>query len=155
MTIRINVIDPDVRRRAEVARHLMARGHHAEIFENLEEFAASGATTGLVFISDEASESVAEYATAISNSANTNLPIVFYTEDPNFESIVDALREGALDYLQWPFVSRLLDKVFDRLANQARYLERQSRLIEAKAKVQELSGRESNFLALLIRGLPN
>jgi FixJ family two-component response regulator len=155
MMNRINVIDPDVRRRANVARQLMARGHHAEIFEDVGDFAKSGALTGMVFMSDDSVEPVAEAISRLGEATNKALPIVLYAEDPNPELVVDAIRAGALDYLQWPFTGRLLDKVFKRLASEGRKLERQSLRNEARAKVGELSGRETDVLALLVQGMPN
>jgi FixJ family two-component response regulator len=155
MLHRINVIDPDVRRRANVARQLMARGLHAEIFEDIEEFAHSGAVSGIVFMSDDSVEPIGEAIAAVRNASNAILPIVFYAEDPDPELVVDAIRDGALDYLRWPFTGRLLDKVFRRVASEGRSLERQSRQNQARAKVQELSGRETSVLELLIQGLPN
>jgi len=155
MLNRINVIDPDVRRRANVARQLLARGLHAEIFEDVEEFANSGAVSGMVFMSDDAVEPIGEAISAVRNATTAILPIVFYAEDPDPELVVDAIRDGALDYLRWPFTGRLLDKVFRRVASEGRSLERQSRRNRARAQVEELSGRENSVLALLVQGLPN
>lgn len=151
---RINVIDPDVRRRAGVARQLMARGPHAEIFEDIAEFGKSS-MTGLIFMSDDLFNTPGESIASVRDATHTFVPIVFYAEDPNPELVVDAIRAGALDYLQWPFTVRLLDKVFRRLANEARVLEKEAIRNEARLKVQELTGRESNVLALLVQGFPN
>jgi FixJ family two-component response regulator len=155
MTTRINVIDPDVRRRASVARQLIARGFHAEIFEDIAEFGQTGTMTGLVFLSDACGLEVDESIQGVRSATAMVLPIVFYGEDPAPENVVDAVRAGVSDYLRWPFTARLLDRVFRRHTDDDKLLQKESLRNEARAKVQELSGRETNVLTLLIQGLSN
>jgi FixJ family two-component response regulator len=155
MTIRINVIDPDVRRRAAVAHHLSGREIHAEIYEDIAELAGSGVMTGLIFMSDSGGNAVT-WIEEIREAAGVLLPVIVYADDPSPEDVVDAMRAGALDYLKWPFSSRLLGRVFHRLAHgEDRVLQQELLRNEAKAKVQGLTGRENDVLTLLVHGLPN
>ena len=154
MKCRINVIDPDVRRRANVAHQLMARGLHVEIFEDIAEFAEGGQIRGLVFISDDSVDPAEHRVRVIREATNAILLVVVYAEDPDAELVVEAMRAGAIDYLKWPFDGHRLETVFRRLEND-KSLQIESLKSEAHAKVQSLSGREANVLALLVQGLPN
>ncbi len=154
MKCRINVIDPDVRRRANVAHQLMARGLHVEIFEDIAEFAEGGQIRGLVFISDDSVDPAEHRVRVIREATNAILLVVVYAEDPDAELVVEAMRAGAIDYLKWPFDGGRLETVFRRLEDD-KSLQTEALKSEAHAKVQSLSGREANVLALLVQGLPN
>jgi FixJ family two-component response regulator len=156
MTIRINVIDPDVRRRARIAHALTAREAHVEIYESLAEFLQGGQASGLLFIGDEPPGGLAAKLAEVRSTVPTILPIVGYAEDPEAEHIVAAMRAGAVDYLRWPFADRVLDRVFQRLTDgDDRLLREEIVRSQARAKVHELSGRESDVLTQLVKGLSN
>jgi FixJ family two-component response regulator len=156
MTSRINVIDPDVRRRANVASRLMGGGFHVEIYEDLAEFSESSRVAGLVFTSDECETPVCEMIAAFRRKSAVLLPIVAYGESPAPEHVVDAVRAGLTDYLQWPFTRLQMDRLFRRLANGGdQFLQKEALRNDARNKVQDLTGRETNVLSLLVQGLPN
>lgn len=131
------------------------RGPHAEIFECVEEFGKTRPTTGIVFVYDDSITPASEVVASIREATTSILPVVFYAEEVNPELVVEAMRAGALDYLQWPFVGRILDKVFKRLAEDGRKLKRDGLQSQARAKVEELSEREASVLELLVQGQPN
>jgi FixJ family two-component response regulator len=156
MTIRINVIDPDVRRRARIAHALTAREAHVEIYESLAEFLEGGKAGGLLFIGDEPAGGLATKIAEVRASVPAILPIVGYAEDPEAEPIVAAMRAGAVDYLRWPFADRVLDRSLQRMTEgHDRLLQEEIVRSQARARVHELSGRETDVLTQLVRGLSN
>lgn len=156
MTIRINLIDPDVRRRARISHGLHARDAHVEIYETVDELRRGGTASGLLFISDEPGGALAPMITAVRETTHTILPVVGYAESPEAEHVVAAMRAGAVDYLRWPFDERVLARVFRRVAaGEDRFLQEEIHRAQARAKVSELSGRETDVLAQLVKGLTN
>jgi FixJ family two-component response regulator len=156
MTIRINVVDSDVRRRARISHALHARGAYVEIFESVAELREHGKVEGLLFIADEPAGGLAAKIAEVRATTPAVLPIVGYAEDPDAEPIVAAMRAGAVDYLRWPFAERVLDRVFARLAEgDDRLLQEAMVRSQARARVAELSGRETDVLTQLVRGLTN
>jgi FixJ family two-component response regulator len=86
----------------------------------------------------------------------TGLPMVFYSEQPTAPQIVGAMLSGALDYLEWPFEAKLLNKTFDRLATEGEERTmKERRKAEAKMKVGALTPREREVLTLMVGGLAN
>jgi FixJ family two-component response regulator len=155
MKTRINVIDSDVRRRARVSRDLNHLVAHVEIFEDVAEFAASGMLNGVLFVSgDPASDFVKRIEEV--RTAVQAVPMVGYAEDPAPEHIVAAMRAGVLDYLGLPFDPRLVDALLRRVMHGNDPLLQQELVrSRARASVRELTGRETDVLALLVQGLGN
>ena len=156
MTMRINVIDPDVRRRARISHELNARDAHVEIYEGLAELNLGGTANGLIFLCDEPAGGLAQTIDRLRKSARAIMPVVGYAKDPQPEHVVSAMRAGALDYLRWPFDERLLDRVFQRVSNCDDRIVRQELLrSRARARVHDLTGRERDVLTHLVDGLSN
>lgn len=156
MTIRINVVDSDVRRRARISHALNARDTYVEIYENLAELRQGGKPSGLLLVADEPAGALATQIGQFRQSLPAVLPIVGYAEDPEAEHVVAAMRAGAIDYLRWPFDERVLGRVFDRVTQgNDRLLQEEVVRSTAKAKVHELSGRETDVLTQLVKGLSN
>ena len=156
MTIRINVVDPDVRRRARISHALHARDAYVEIYESVAELREHGKVGGLLFIADEPAGGLAARIAEVRQTTQAIMPIIGYAEHPEAEQVVAAMRAGAVDYLRWPFAERVLDRVFERLAEgDDRLLQEAMVRSQARAKVGELSGRETDVLTQLVRGLTN
>lgn len=152
----VHVIDANVRRRAQIAYELMSRNLHAEIYEGLDEFAASMPRAGAVLIADCSPDCNPVALGLVLGEAGNPLPFAAYAEEPSPQGIVSAMLEGAIDYLRWPFERPLLEAALDRLADagerRAKELRRQS---VARAAVQELSERELEVLELMMLGDSN
>jgi FixJ family two-component response regulator len=156
MTIRINVIDPDVRRRAQISHAFNARDAHVEIYEGVAELGLGGTVNGLVFICDQPAGELATTIEKVRKTTQAILPVVGYAEDPRPEDVVRGMRAGALDFLRWPFDEQLLDDVFRRVANgDDRFLREELLRSQAEAKVRDLSARETDVLTQLVNGLSN
>jgi two-component system response regulator FixJ len=156
MTIRINVVDPDVRRRARISHELHARGAHVEIYESIAELRHGGKVCGLLFVSDEPAGGLPAKIGKVRETTGTILPIIGYAEEPEAEHVVAAMRAGAVDYLRWPFATCVLDRVFQRVTEgDDRLLQEEIVRSQAKARVSELSARETDVLSQLVKGLSN
>ena len=156
MMTRINVIDPDVRRRASVSREFYARDMHVETYDDVAEFRQNGPANGLMFVWDEPAGGLVDQIDQIRDTPHAAVAIVGYAENPAPDTVVAGMRAGAVDYLQWPFDRRLLADVCERVANGTdRLVQQELRRSWAKVTVQQLSGREAEVLNLLVRGLSN
>lgn len=156
MVDRIHVIDPDVRRRAQIAHELHSWNVHAEIYEGLDEFRSTSPDEGFVFAADdEIPSATAELSEAMRANGNP-LPVVMYAEHPATERVVSAMRLGALDYLEWPFDAQRLGATFRRLDADGHRLRQSERLrAAARSKVAGLSAREGEVLVRLVQGMSN
>ncbi|MXP40924.1 helix-turn-helix transcriptional regulator [Altererythrobacter soli] len=151
----VHVIDPDFRRRAHIAYELLQRNIHAEVYEDVEEFGARNPDEGAVLAVDNPAHCDARALIQILEGAG-RLPVAVYSEEPSPARIVNAMLAGALDYLQFPFEDRLLDKAVERLTNEGdRRAEQACRRAEAKAAVEELSARELQVLVSMVQGNSN
>lgn len=153
MAKRVHVIDSDVRRRARVSRELHAQGLHVEIYEHIEEFLEHSPEEGLVFAA-HGPDCRGGHVGGIIETANIDLQLVAYAEDPSPGQIVEAMLAGACGYLVWPFDIPQLHLTLDRLSVEgARRLLRERMLTQARNKVETLSLRERQVLIGLIGGL--
>jgi two-component system response regulator FixJ len=156
MVGRIHVIDPDIRRRAQVHRELSNRDAPVEIYEDLEEFCRSRPNDGFVFAFHDGESSHPSDVVEAMRANGCLLPIVMYAEQPATESVVSALRSGALDYLEWPFIPGRLGSAFRRLESDGDRLRKTEQLRDAaRAGIGRLSNREREVLVWIIQGLSN
>lgn len=148
----VHVIDRDHRRRAQIAREMLARGFHSEIYEGAEEFAEVAPRDGYVFSAMEELPGVLDSMTETS----CELPLVVYAQSPSTAVVVEAIHNGALDFLDWPFTAQGLGQCLDRLATEGkRKLARLQKQAEARNGVARLSERETDVLSAMVRGGSN
>ena len=83
-------------------------------------------------------------------------PVIAMGDHSEVRTAVAALKNGAFDYLEKPFIDRfllhILETGFERLTGATRLIARRN---EAMAKVGRLSPREREVLEALFSGLPN
>ena len=144
-----NVIDSDSRRRAQIARQLISNGFHAEIYEDLDEFLRSDQTSGVVLANNAGGCRLTDTIAKGEIAA----PVVLYSEQPSPSEIVDAVNAGAVDFLEWPFRAGALDRLTERLETiSGRKAAEIRKRGEAQARVDKLSNREREVLALIVQG---
>ena len=145
----IHIIDSDCRRRAEIARELITRDFHAEIYESTEEFLESTAREGFVFANQEEC-----FASLQARQRDVPpLPFVVYGEQPSTEEVVSAMHEGAIDYLDWPASAQTFDSMLGRIAREGQQKVRMlRRSAQARKIVAALSPRECQVLVELLEG---
>lgn len=155
-TASVHVIDHDSRRRAEISRELMARRFHAEIYEDIDEFLRILPTGGAVLMVEHADRAELSDFLASVRGKGQYYPVSIYREAPQAEQVVRAMRDGALDYLRWPFEPDLLDDALRRLVEEGdRRRKVELARARAKASVEQLTGREHDVLVSLLNGNSN
>jgi len=152
----VHIIDADSRRRAGVSRDLLSQSTHAEVYEDLDEFVRAVPEHGAIFAYDDADSLSLASLRAEMRQVGRLLPVALYSDHPSPAKIVQAMREGAIDYLEWPFDLRLLNRTIDHLRTEGRRLvENQQRRARAEHLIGALSRREQDVLSLLIEGHSN
>lgn len=86
----------------------------------------------------------------------STLPIIFVTAHGDVPMAVDAMKAGAVDFVQKPFRDQeLLDRIQHALAFDARLLEERSELTEIEARIASLTPRETEVMELVVGGKSN
>jgi FixJ family two-component response regulator len=86
----------------------------------------------------------------------SEIPIIFVTAHGDVPTAVEAVKAGAVDFIQKPFQDqKLLDKVHQALALNARTREVRSRRRDILRRLEELTPREAEVLALVVAGKLN
>ncbi len=84
------------------------------------------------------------------------VPVIFLTGHGDIELAVQAMKQGAFDFLEKPFRDqRLLDVVTGALRQREQTLQRDGKARQALAALARLSPRETEVARLVARGLPN
>jgi two-component system response regulator FixJ len=154
MNVTMHVIDPDFRRRAQLAQAFRTLGLHAEIYEDVSEYSRVDHPLGYVFAAEWLATEGSHGVIDDLKSADGILPVVVYSEKPVLEKVVAAIKNGASDYLAWPFSVSSLDLALKRLAADGNpdLLRRRA---EAQRRLKSLSRREREVLHQLVAGARN
>jgi two-component system response regulator FixJ len=152
----LHVVDDDSRSRAEQARTAFALGHHAEVYSDVAELLERPPFDGIILLRQRTmSVSVAELIERL-GERGVWLPLIVCAYEPQIESVVAAIKSGALDYLQLPLETGRLARSLARVVAEADAHGRaRRRLAEARRRVSLLSKREREVLELLSLGSSN
>ena len=86
----------------------------------------------------------------------STLPIIFVTAHGDVPMAVDAVKGGALDFVQKPFRDQeLLDKIQEGLETDALNRAVLRDLTEIRKRLESLTPRESEVMDLVVAGKPN
>jgi RNA polymerase sigma factor (sigma-70 family) len=86
----------------------------------------------------------------------STLPIIFVTAHGDVPMAVDAMKAGAVDFIQKPFRDQdLLDKVTQALDLSARTHAEQAEVAEIQGRLASLTPRETEVMELVVAGKPN
>jgi FixJ family two-component response regulator len=90
------------------------------------------------------------------NRRGATIPVVFITGHGDVAMAVEAMQQGAFDFLQKPFRDQdLLDRVQRALARDAESRSRLAERAEILARLGTLTPRETEVLQLITRGMAN
>lgn len=148
------LIDRDTRRRAAISHALSAADMHVEPFENIRELTMAWPRAGVVLIHDQ--EGVID--DLIENMAIHGewFPIIAFSEEPAAQRIVQAVLDGAIDYISWPLEPDELVTSIHRAVDRADGVgNAKLREIMARARVDRLTRREREVLGGVASGLSN
>ncbi|MDE8651119.1 response regulator transcription factor [Novosphingobium album (ex Liu et al. 2023)] len=148
------LIDSDSRRRAAISHALSACRIHVEPFENIAELAAAWPRNGVILIHDGAS-SISELIEKMALHG-TWFPVVAFSEAPTAGRIVEAILEGAIDYVAWPISAEELNATLVRAIDRAENVgHAKLREVMARSRIDRLTRREREVLNGVASGLSN
>lgn len=148
------LVDGDFRRRAAISHCLSGSGLHVEPFEDTAELFSRWPRDGLLLVHD--SEGVIPALLDHMGRTGDWLPIIAFAEQSSTRRIVEAVLQGAVDYLIWPFnESELAESML--VAQQRSISVAGSKLREAvaRSRVERLTRREREVLTGVAGGLSN
>jgi FixJ family two-component response regulator len=147
------IIDEDVCRRAIISFALSQRNIHCEPYESVNELIASNPKPGILLINDD-QDAVATLIKHL-RLRDQRLPILAYSEAAVPERIVEVIRNGALDYLIWPFEAEDIILAIERIEK----ADPRTSIIRSFARTEDedfrLTPREREVLAAAAEGLRN
>lgn len=152
----VHVVEQSVGLRAELAKSIYALGHHCELYADLSEIAAHKPQSGVILVGEDTL--AGGIATFLDDLLELGiwLPVVGMDTKPDTEQVVQALKEGALDYLALPVGAAPLDRMLKRIQAIAYDVaENRRRVLEARQLLESLSAREREVLDLLTLGSSN
>lgn len=148
------LIDNDTRRRAGISHALAAGNIHVEPFENVEELAAAWPRSGVVMIHDEAGLIVDLIEKMAAHGEW--YPIIAFSEEPQPPQIVQAVLDGAVDYVAWPIGFEELNAALARAIDKAEGAgNTKLREVMARSRLDRLTKREREVLNGVASGLSN
>ena len=153
-TLLISLVDADFRRRAAISHCLAASGIHVEPLEDPGELVARWPRSGMILAYDGADT----LPVLMRHTARSGdwLPVIAYAEAPEPEAVVEAVLDGAIGYLGWPFAQ----PEFDRAVAAARLRSQRVgtaalRRAVARNRIDRLTRREREVLNGVASGLSN
>jgi len=148
------LIDPDVRRRASISHALAASNIHVEPFETIEELAMAWPRSGVIMIQDEEG-SISHLIERMAKDGEW-YPIIAFCEDPAPRQIVQAVLDGAIDYVAWPIGADELTAALSRAVEKADAAgNTKLREVMARSRLDRLTRREREVLDGVASGLSN
>src|SRR5687768_14715537 len=152
----IHVLDDDHARRAQIARFAYALGHHAEVYSDPYELAAHAPEGGVVVALEDAVGGGISGLRGLLNREGRWLAIIATSTNPSIAKAVQAIKDGALDYLPLPLQERELSRVLDTVASEASEQRAQhQRKLDSQARIALLSSREREVVGLMASGQTN
>lgn len=150
----LHIVDGSVRARAEQARAGFELGCHAEVYSDVNELMARPPDRGVVIARDDPGCGGAGRVVRRLARKGLWLPVIATNEHPRPGRVVEAIKEGALDYVSLPMRPERLAQSLDRIALEL--MERgERRRTEARCRIASLTGREREALDLLSHGMSN
>lgn len=153
----LHYVDGDFSARAQFAKVACDLGIHCELYDSLTELSAYPPRHGLIVLRDTLNGG-GDVASAFAemHRAGIWLAAIVVGQAPAPVQIVDAIKAGALDYLDLPVDAGRLQRCLARTTHEAvRISSLRRRSIEARQLINGLSTRETQVLELLAAGHSN
>lgn len=149
---RLALVDRNSRRRAAITYALAGSPIHVEPFETFAEIALRWPRSGTILAADDGQ--VVEELRRHRPDYGEWLPVIAFDEAPRIQQVVQAVRKGAIDYLEWPCDSKAIMTAIE-LAESTAARDDCLRLREARARrrIQKLTRREREVLNCVADGL--
>ena len=152
----LHFIDSSSRSRAELARTGFGLGHHSEVYGGMSDFSVHPPRDGIIIARDAVEEGGVALVLERLSQLGVWLPVIAVDSQPRADRIVEAIKAGALDYLDLPLIPARFERSLDCIAGEAEIFgEARKRMIEARNRISNLSGREREVLDGLAEGHSN
>jgi FixJ family two-component response regulator len=153
------LVDDDASVRRALARLIKSAGHNVQTFASAREFldTSADAEEAACLILDVRMPGL----TGIDlqrelQTMNRNLPIVFITGHGDIPMSVKAMKAGAVDFLPKPVKDTDLLRAIERaIARACRDRAERIKIEDIQRRVEQLTPREREVMALVARGMPN
>lgn len=153
-TVNIFLVDSDVRRRAAISHTLAGSAIHVEPFEDASELLSRWPRSGLLLVHDDG-HAISDLLGHMGRSGNW-LPVIGFAQAPSTRRVVQAVLEGAIDYIAWPFTSEEIEDILSEATRKAEnFGSAKLREALARSRVERLTKREREVLAGVAGGLSN
>jgi two-component system response regulator FixJ len=154
----VHIVDDDEAFRVALARLLRAAGHRVQTYSCAKDFLDSAVISGPGCVTvdlDMPGTNGLELQDALAAMENP-LPVIFLTGQGDIPTTVRAMRRGAEDFLtKLAPREELLNAVTRALARDVEERFRRNHVREVRKRLTELSPREREVLALVVRGKLN
>lgn len=152
--LRITLIDPDVRRRANIGHSFSQVGVHVEPFERLTDLGARSGLSDFIMVVDDG-DMVVDTLEFLRSKCEY-VPVVAFSDTLSTDRIVDAIGLGAVDYLIWPAPSDAIEFRLNAAFARARKMGgKRARQARARLRIQRLTRREQEVLKGVVKGMTN
>lgn len=150
----VALVDDDIRRRAAITHTLSHAGIHVEPFEDVMDICACWPRSGAILVADNGT-AIRDLVTRMTQSGDW-LPLVGFSDHPGTQRIVEAILDGALDYIEWPVEAGELMRVIAAVEHRGAAIgSLKLREARARSRIQRLTKREREVLAGVADGLSN
>ena len=159
ITPTIYIVDDDTSVRASLHLLLESAGYEVICFNSAKEFLkfSLGSRTACCLILDVKMPDISgiELQNELA-SINNTIPIIFITGHGDIPMSVQAMKDGAVNFLSKPFDDeQLLDSVHEALVRDIKSRKKQNEQNQIKQKIDTLTPRENEVLRYLISGMLN
>lgn len=148
------LIDSDSRRRASATHFLSSKGIFVDPVEDVNEINDRWPGDGVLFVHD--SDGAIKAIAASMLSSGVWLPIIAYSCASCTRKIVEALNDGAIDYIEWPLEIEIVQQVLETIqADVGNLRSFRHRQFVARNRIGKLTRREREVLDGVADGLSN
>lgn len=148
------LVDRDARRRAAISHALSLCQIHVEPLETIAELSRTWPRSSVILIHDEGT-AIVELIEAMANHGKW-FPVIAFGEKPTAQRIVQAVLDGAADYIVWPVAADELGAaVAGSMGRAGRASHAKLREVTAQARLKRLTRRERQVLDGIASGLSN
>lgn len=154
----VYIVDDDVAFARSLARLVGAAGWNTKVFSSAGEFLAGGhgADPGCVLLDVRMPDMRGPDVYRAMIKRHIDLPVIFLTGHGDVPTSVDAMKLGAVDFLEKPVVAAtLVATIRTALARDAAHRERESARREVAARIATLTPREFEVMGHVITGRLN
>lgn len=151
---KIHAIEICPTRRVQLAGLFLSNEMHCEIYDGIDEFLGHLPSDGIILLGDDGSRYSSSVFERLQAGNGFGLPIICYSSDPSPDLIVSAMKNDAMDFLQFPFE---INRFFDCLRRNdiESTTARRKLVIEAAQLVKSLTTREFEVLTGMVEGGSN